>query len=103
MGGADTPIKADEGPVASLAALPAEAPIPVAVDALDEAASDQDRRRIAEALAELAVLPLRVAIATRPLTTGNPYTPGGLLPALGITAREASNLVHLDDHASFVR
>src|SRR5712692_372210 len=40
---------------------------PVAVDALDEAASDQDRRQIAEVLAELAVLPgLRVAVATRP-------------------------------------
>lgn len=47
-----------------MAALPGQRPVLVAVDALDEAASDQDRRQIAEALAELAVLPgMRVAVA----------------------------------------
>ncbi len=51
----------------------------MAVDALDEAASDQDRRQIAEVLAELAVLPgLRVAVATRPLAAGNPHASGAL-------------------------
>ena len=72
------------------------------MDALDEAASDRDRRQIAEALAELAVLPgLRVAVATRPLAAGNPYAPGGLLPALGVTARDDPNLVDLDSDTYF--
>ena len=94
--GADTPTSADEL-VNSLADLPGQPPIRVVLDALDEAASDDDRRQITSALAELAVLPgLRVAVATRPLAAGNPYALGGLLPALGVTARDNRNLIDLD-------
>jgi WD40 repeat protein len=101
LAGVGAPVTVDDL-IASLAGLPAGPPIPVAVDALDEAASDQDRRLIAEALAELAVLPgLRVAVATRPLAIGNPYVPGGLLPTLGVTAHDAPNLVDLDSDAYF--
>ena len=72
------------------------------LDALDEAASDRDRRQITEALAELAVLPwLRVAVATRTLAAGNPFAPGGLLPALGVTARDDHNLIDLDSDTYF--
>ena len=96
----DTPDTADDL-VTSLAALPGQPLLPVAVDALDEAASDQDRRQIAQVLAELAVLPgPRIAVATRPLAAGNPYAPGGLLPALGVTASDP-NLVDLDSDAYF--
>ena len=99
--GIDTPASADEL-VTSLADLPGQPPIPVVLDALDEAASDRDRRQITEALAELAVLPgLRVAVATRPLAAGNPFAPGGLLPALGVTARDDHNLIDLDSDTYF--
>ena len=99
--GVDTPASADEL-VTSLADLPGQPPIRVVLDALDEAASDRDRRQITEALAELAVLPgLRVAVATRPLAAGNPYAPGGLLAALGVTARDDHNLVDLDSDTYF--
>ena len=99
--GAETPATVDDL-IATLAGLPAGPHIPVAVDALDEAASDQDRRLMSEALTELAVLPgVRVAVATRPLTAGNPYQPGGLLPTLGVTARDAPNLVDLDSDFYF--
>ncbi len=94
--GLDIPASADEL-VTALADLPGQQPVPVVLDALDEAASDHDRRQITAALADLAVLPgLRVAVATRPLAVGNPYTPGGLLPALGVTSRGDRNLVDLD-------
>ena len=94
--GMDTPASADEL-VTGLADLPAQPPIRVVLDALDEAASDHDRRQITSALAELAVLPgLRVAVAARPLAVGNPYAPGGLLAALGVTTRDDRNLVNLD-------
>ena len=99
--GMDTPASADEL-VTSLADLPGQPPVPVVLDALDEAASDRDRRQITEALAELAVLPgLRVAVATRPLAVGNPFAPGGLLPALGVTARDDHNLIDLDSDTYF--
>jgi hypothetical protein len=75
--GIDMPTSAD-GLVASLADLPGQSSVPVVLDALDEAASDRDRRQIAEALAELAVLPgLRIAVATRTMAAGNPFTPAG--------------------------
>ena len=94
--GTDTPASAGEL-VTALADLPAQPPVRVVLDALDEAASDHDRRQITGALAELAVLPgLRVAVATRPLAAGNRYAPGGLLVALGITTRDDHNLVDLD-------
>ena len=99
--GIDTPASADEL-VTSLADLPGQPPIPVVLDALDEAASDRDRRQITEALAELAVLPgLRVAVATRPLAAGSPFAPGGLLPALGVTTRDDHNLIDLDSDTYF--
>ena len=98
--GVDTPSSVGEL-VTSLADLPAEPPTLVVLDALDEAASDRDRRQIAEALAELAVLPgLRVAIGTRPLAA-SPYGPGGLLPVLGVSARDDLSLVDLDSDAYF--
>ena len=99
--GMDTPASADEL-VTSLADLPGQPPVPVVLDALDEAASDRDRRQITEALAELAVLPgLRVAVATRTLAAGNPFAPGGLLPALGVTTRDDHNLIDLDSDTYF--
>ncbi len=99
--GIDTPASADEL-VTSLADQPGQSPLPVVLDALDEAASDRDRRQITEALAELAVLPtLRVAVATRPLTAGNPFAPDGLLPALGVAARDDPNLIDLDSDTYF--
>ena len=99
--GIDTPNSADEL-VTSLAEPPGQPPIPVVLDALDEAASDRDRRQIAEALAELAVLPgLRVAVATRTMAVGDPFAPGGLLPALGVTARDDHTLIDLDSDTYF--
>ena len=99
--GIDTPPSVDEL-VTNLADLPDQPPTRVVLDALDEAASDLDRRQIAEALAELAVLPgLRVALATRPLTAGNPFAPGGLLAALGVTTNDDHSLVDLDSDTYF--
>jgi WD40 repeat protein/V8-like Glu-specific endopeptidase len=99
--GVDTPTSADEL-VTALADLPGRPPARVILDALDEAASDFDRWQITEALAGLAVLPgLRVAVATRPLAAGNPYAPGGLLAALGVTTRDDHNLVDLDNDIYF--
>jgi Trypsin-like peptidase domain len=92
--GADSPSSTD-GLIASLADLPHTPPIRLVMDALDEAASDLDRRQLAEALAELAVLPgLRVAAATRRLAL---YAPGGVLAALDVT----SHVVDLDSDGYF--
>ena len=99
--GVDTPTSGDEL-VTSLADLPGQPPTMVVVDALDEAASDLDRRQIAEALAELAVLPgLRVAVATRPLAAANPFAAGGLLAALGVNISGDHNLIDLDSDTYF--
>ena len=99
--GVDTPASPDEL-ITALADLAERPPTRVVLDALDEAASDLDRRQIAQALAELAVLPgLLVAVATRPLAAGNPFAPGGLLPSLGVTARDDHNLVDLDSNTHF--
>jgi WD40 repeat protein len=101
LAGMDTPASTDEL-VTTLAGRPGQPPIRVVLDALDEAASGHDRRQIADALAELAVLPgLRVAAATRPLAAGDAYTPGGLLAALGVTTRDDHNLVDLDSSTYF--
>ena len=101
LAGIDTAASVDEL-VASLAGLPSQPPISVGLDALDEAASDRDRRQIAEVLAELAVLPrLRVAVATRMMAVGNPFASGGLLPTLGVATREDDNLIDLDSDAYF--
>ena len=99
--GIDTPGSVDEL-VTGLAGLPGQSPAPVVLDALDEAASDRDRRQIAEALAELAVLPgLRVAVATRTMAAGNPFAPGGLLPSLGVATNDDDNLIDLDSDTYF--
>ena len=99
--GIDRPASADEL-ITALDGLPGQSPVPVVLDALDEAASDRDRRQITEALAELAVLPgLRVAVATRTMAAGDPFALGGLLPALGVTARDDHNLIDLDSDAYF--
>ena len=99
--GVDTAASTDEL-ATSLADLPGQSPIRVVLDALDEAASDRDRRQITEALAELAVLSgLRVAVATRPLTVGDPRAPGGLLSGLGVTACDDRSLIDLDSDTYF--
>src|SRR5262249_51351846 len=74
----------------------------ITLDALDEAASDADRSRIAEGLAELAVLPsVRVAVATRALVAGNRFGPGSLFAALGVTGPSSRNFVDLDTGGYF--
>jgi V8-like Glu-specific endopeptidase len=99
--GIDTPASADEL-VTSFADLPGQAPVPVVLDALDEAASDSDRRQIIEALAGLAVLPwLRVVVATRTMAVGHPFAQGGLLPSLGMATRDDPNLIDLDSDTYF--
>lgn len=77
-------------------------PIMIAVDALDEATSAPDRRQIAETLTELAALPwVRVAVATRPLASGDRYASDGPLAALGVTAANSPALVDLDTDQYF--
>jgi hypothetical protein len=99
--GVDTSASADEL-VARLVGLPGQAPASVVLDALDEAASDRDRREISEALAELAVLPwLRIAVATPTLAVGSPFAPGGLLSSLGVASRDDHNLIDLDNDTYF--
>ena len=99
--GIDTPTSPEEV-VTGFADLPGQAPVPVVLDALDEAASDLDRRQITEALAELAVLPwLRVAVATRTLAAGNRFAPDGLLPALGVATCDGHNFIDLDTDTYF--
>jgi WD40 repeat protein/V8-like Glu-specific endopeptidase len=69
----------------------------VMLDALDEAATAQERRALAQTLSELARIDwLRVVVATRPLASGDRYSPGSLLPMLGVTKPDADNLVDLD-------
>jgi WD40 repeat protein len=101
--GLDTPPSWQEL-VAALAAQEAHDVVVVAVDALDEAASDQDRVELRRALRELARLDwLRVAVATRPLAARGPYRPGTHLHGLGVLAGAASrNLVDLDIGRFFV-
>ena len=103
LAGIDPPASADDL-VAALGDLPGQLPTCVVVDALDEAASDEDRQQITRALAGLAALPaLRVAVATRPLAAADPYNRGGLLAALGVAARSDPGLVDLDSDAYFDR
>lgn len=72
----------------------------VVVDALDEAASEQDCRDIAELLRELARLPwLRVAVATRSRRVGEMV--GRRLRSLGISSFDAANLIDLDSDEYF--
>lgn len=77
------------------------APVIVAVDALDEAATNADRRAIADLLAGLARLPrLRVVVATRELAgSWERYAPGTLLYNLAVSAAGQDNLIDLDADA----
>ena len=89
--------------IASLRDQPGQPLTRVVVDALDEAASDQERRKIAKALKELARLPsgLRVAVGTRPLAAGEPFVQGAMLRALGVTSSADRSLVDLDSNTYF--
>jgi WD40 repeat protein len=81
----------------ALTQSPSVTPMLVLVDALDEAASEGDRGQIADLLTELALLPgLRVAVATRALSSGGRFAPDGLLYALGVTSGQGAHLVDLD-------
>ncbi len=94
--GVDTPASWQEL-VAVLAAQEPQGVVVVAVDALDEAASDQDRADLRRALRELARLSwLRVVVATRPLRAGDRYRSGTHLYGLGVAREESPNLVDLD-------
>ncbi len=75
----------------------------VAVDALDEAASDDDITVLRQALRELARIEwLRVAVATRPMALTDRFRPGTHLHALGVTSGdESQNLVDLDSDRYF--
>ena len=44
---------------------------------------------------------LRVAVATRTMAVGGPFVPGGLLPSLGVAARDDRNLIDLDSDTYF--
>jgi WD40 repeat protein len=99
--GAEPPGNVDQL-VDALAGLSARQPVRIAVDALDEALSDADGRQITEALSELSVLPgMRVAVATRTRTAGNPYLPGRLLSGLGVIGPDSPNLIDLDSSRYF--
>ena len=95
--GLDTPSSWQEL-VAALTAQDRHEVLAVAVDALDEAKSDQDLAELRQALRELARLAwLRIAIATRPLAARDVYAPGTHLYGLGVIRGENSrNLVNLD-------
>jgi len=95
--GLDTPTSWQEL-VAALTAQDRHDVLAVAVDALDEAKSEQDLAELRQALRELARLDwLRIAIATRPLAARDPYAPGTHLYGLGVLHGETSgNLVNLD-------
>jgi hypothetical protein len=95
--GLDTPTSW-QGLVEVLMAQDTHQVLAVAVDALDEAKSDQDLAELRQALRELARLDwLRIAIATRPLAARDAYGPGTHLYGLGVLHGETSgNLVNLD-------
>ncbi|MFI7650348.1 hypothetical protein ACIBTZ_30340 [Micromonospora sp. NPDC049460] len=77
-------------------------PLMVAVDALDEAATDTDRQAIADLLVGLAQLPrLRVVVATRPLGGRDRHAPGTLLYSLGASSTAGRNLIDLDTDTYF--
>lgn len=75
----------------------AREPVLIAVDALDEAATADDRMNLAQTLAELARLPhVRVCVASRPLAAADRFAAGTLLRRLGMRSAAAPNLVDLD-------
>lgn len=72
-------------------------PLILLVDALDEAATDEERHAMAGLLTDLARLDsCRVVVATRPLVAGHPFSRDGLLNRLGVTTATAENLIDLD-------
>ena len=75
----------------------------IALDALDEAASEKDVGDLRQVLRELARLPwLRIAVATRPLAARDVYGPGTHLHTLGVIGGANSrNLVDLDTDRFF--
>ncbi len=74
----------------------------VIVDAVDEAASRQDRIAIAELLDGLSRRPwARVVVATRPMSPGGLSAPDSLLRRFGIDGLDADNLINLDDSAYY--
>ena len=77
--------------MAALAAQNTDDVLVVAVDALDEAEGEQDLADLRQALRELARLGwLRVAVATRPLATGDVYGPGTHLYGLGVVGAQTA-------------
>jgi hypothetical protein len=54
-----------------------------------------------DASKDVEILVLRVAVATRTLAAGNPFAPGGLLPALGVATRDEHSLIDLDSDTYF--
>ncbi|MEV4513405.1 TIR domain-containing protein [Dactylosporangium sp. NPDC049525] len=76
----------------------------IVVDALDEAASTNERDSLADALAALGALPaFRVVVATRALATdeANRFGPSALLSRLGVGRDSNVNLVDLDNNRFF--
>jgi WD40 repeat protein len=74
----------------------------VAVDALDEAVSEEDRAGITQLIKEVAGLPtVRMVVATRRLVAGDPYRWDSPLHRLGATDPAAGNVVDLDDDRFF--
>lgn len=79
-----------------------EQPLLVAVDALDEAVSEEERTGITQLIKEVAGLPaVRMVVATRKLTAGDPYRWDRPLGRLGATDPAARNVVDLDDDRFF--
>ena len=95
--GLDTPSSWQEL-VAVLEARNSDDVLVVAIDALDEAKGERDLSDLRHALRDLARLGwLRVAVATRPLATGDMYHPGTHLYGLGaVRGADSRNLVDLD-------
>jgi WD40 repeat protein len=100
--GLDTPSSWQEL-IAVLAEREVQDVLILAVDALDEAASEQDRAQLRQVLRELARLSwFRVVVATRPLAARDAYGPGTHLHALGVIGGSNSrNLVDLDTDRFF--
>jgi WD40 repeat protein len=97
--------------VAALVGLPASAGIEeivdhvgqrddvvtVVVDALDEARSVGDARKLADAITALSGPPsVRVVVATRPLATANRFSLGSILQRLDVADETSDNLIDLD-------
>ncbi len=81
--------------------LPAQ-PWRIVIDALDEAATEAERRSLVDAIVELAGLPqVRAVVATRALAAEHRFAAGTLLNRLGVTSARVANLVDLDEDRFF--